>query len=292
MLSRVGILQWVIVIFSLITVTGGLLLLLTPLGANLPGDGQNSSALTAAIALIVVVVGLILTVYMQSAEYRRQAEIVDGLQEIRVILTIMAARVSLARTGAAGDRRISAEERAVLLNAVKGPAGRFLNFMRGVKDKEAGEANRATKWRTLFLNFSTIAYANDIGLTGQNVIDLLEVIDDIGVKDIKKYASKVISADSIDKIRAFEDDIIVRVLKSMYAEQAQRPIDPADLARLEAMIAGLQAVLMQNEQGRAGWAELQRTLPQARAGDPEAFNYVAALYAALVPQLEDNQPEA
>ncbi|MFN7054088.1 hypothetical protein [Hyphomonas sp.] len=290
MLSRVSILQWVIVVFSLVTVSGGLVLLLTPLGANLPGDGQNSSALTASVALIVVVVGLILTVYMQSAEYRRQAEIIDGLQEIRIILTIMAARVSLARTGGDADHSISAEERAVLLNAVKGPAGRFLNYMRGVKDKEAGEANAPTRWRTIFLNFSMVVYATDIGRAGQNVIDLLQVVDDVTVKDIKKYASKVISADSIDKIRAYEDDIIVRALKSMYAEQAQRAIDPADMARLEGMIAGLQAVLMQDAQGRAGWAELQKTLPKARAGDPEAFNYIASLYGALVAP-DDDEPQ-
>lgn len=293
MLSRVGILQWVIVVFSAVTVCGGLILLLTPLGADLPGDGQNSSALTAAIALIVIVIGLILTVYMQSAEYRRQAEIVDGLQEIRIILTIMAARVSLTRVGSEGDVRISAEERELMLTAIKGPAGRFLNYLRGVRDKAAREANTPTKWRTLFLNFSSVLYAQDIGRVGQNVIDLLEIIDDVSVKDIKKYGSKVVAADSIDKIRSFEDDIIVKVLKEDYAKRAQKPINETQLAMLDQMVAGLEAELSKSQQGLAAWAELQDVIPKARAGEPDAFNYLLSLYQAIVePEPEPDDADA
>jgi hypothetical protein len=151
---------------------------------------------------------------MQSAEYRRETEIVDGLQELRYLLELMTARCGVARArigasrvaaaskaaaaknlpagstggatvdsdvdkaagapagpavGAAGSSaaagaapvpdypKILDEEREAILQIMRSPAGRFLNYIRAQKSVEAG--NRGENWRTLNSRLGSILKA-------------------------------------------------------------------------------------------------------------------------------------
>ena len=281
MLDRVSLLTLAIVVGSVLTVLLGLFVLIDPVGNQFAGDGQNSNALTAAIALIIVTLGLVLSVYMQSAEYRRESEIVDGIQEIRIVLTLLASRFSLQRVGNSVGTTISSEEREVLIGAITGPAGRFLNYLRGVKDREASKADVPTKWRTFFLHYSSIIYGSDVESTGRHIVNLLEVIDSVTVKDIKKYASKVVSVNSIDQIRSYDDDLIVKVVKNMFAEKEVAPVTDAEFASLEGMISDLTTYLKAAPSGAGPLKEIEPTFAKAREKDAEAFRYIAQLHAAL-----------
>lgn len=281
MLDRVSLLTLAIVVGSVLTVLLGLFVLIDPVGNQFAGDGQNSNALTAAIALIIVTLGLVLSVYMQSAEYRRESEIVDGIQEIRIVLTLLASRFSLQRVGNSMGTTISSEEREVLISAITGPAGRFLNYLRGVRDREATKNNTSTEWRTLFLHYSSIIYASDVEATGRHIVSLLKIIDSVTVRDIKKYASKVVSVNSIDQIRSYDDDLIVKVLKNMFAEKEKAPVTDAEFASLEGIISDLTAYLNTAPNGAGALKEIEPIMAKAREKDSEAFHYISQLHASL-----------
>jgi len=124
----------VINLVAALSVILSIVLLFFPFGRNLPGSGENASAITSSIAIIVATLGLVIATYMQSAEYRRESEVVDGIQGLRLLLELMIAEISVIEYHKVKKderpRRAFELEQESLLKTLQGSAGRFLFLLR------------------------------------------------------------------------------------------------------------------------------------------------------------------
>ena len=262
-----------LLIISIIAFIYGIFILYIP-QSNSPwkGNPNISSAITASFAILLAVAGLVSALYMQSARYRRETEIVDGLQSLRLILRIMLVRA---------DRNESIEfdeEKKILLHTLQGPTGVFINYYASIKDQKAVEEEKSEKWRTLYLCISNVMDGNDLV---KSIADLLDLIDHLSPKDVKKYSHAVTSTDSLNKVK--KDDIIIRAIKDKIIKKEKEHLNNvnSDKDVINKNIAYLQEKMSRDEQGKKALKELDPTFEKARKGDKEAIAYIQSIVKML-----------
>jgi hypothetical protein len=279
---NIKLLRNLIVLAAALSVVLGIALLIWPSAALFGGDSERSAAVTSALALIVATLGLVLALHMQSAEYRRETDLVDGLQELRVLLEIMTARCALDRMHGPGaddpDVRSYAgflEEKQLLLELLHQMPGRFLIYFSAVKHAQAKKSDVAEKWRLLHLHIAFIRRAPNAAECAQHIVGLLKLIREIGAQDISDHAKGFVSASSIDELNDYEGNIVIDAMVRQFdtapvigAEGADDvEADPfPDAAALENCIADLQALIGDDPDGAGALEELSVEFARAREG--------------------------
>ena len=268
---------WSFVVFFLAVATLliSTFILLSPIGAKLPGDGTNSAAISSSIAVIIATIGLVLALYMQSAEYRRKSEIVDGIQEIRMVLNVLAARYTVGIHNGA-SRMDYDEERQRLLSAFEGPAGRFLEYVRAVKDNNAKNSGQdGEKWRTIYVCLAGILNASDMRESGRDIVLLKDTLAEVTTRDIKKYSRKITSVASIDLLHKSEDPLFDH-LKRVLDAHSSDPLEGAESKREEILLFGQQLIEQSdNEDQSKHWTEVHS---RAQNGDLDALKSIYSIF--------------
>lgn len=253
-----------------------------PLGNIFGGDASISAALTTAMALVVASLGVVLAVYMQSAEYRRRTEIVGGIQNLKIILGLM-----LGRWGTmAGRQKLDQSnlkfdvEKAKFLEILIGPTGSFLNLYRSKISKEAG--NSPEVWRLMPIHIASIAEANSINECVEDIAELHSLIEGINAKKIREIAKLAVSETSFGEWKV---DILVEAAKGHLStkrnedsKKMEQSMEPAEFERL---CDELIAEMGKTEQGKKALAELNDSINEARNGDQDSIKYIVSLHKAI-----------
>lgn len=292
MKKRINFLTIVVLLFAITAVAASFVLLFTPTGNGLAGSAENSSAISASLALIIATIGLVIALWMQTAEYRRETEIVDGLQEARALLDIMIARMGVAQGTGQSDANLSfATEKEHLILILKGPAGRLLNYIRIVRHTSAQKNDAPEKWRTFYIHVSNVVNSDDLSECGGSLCALLDLLKSVTSADVRKYSNKVISVDSIDALNAGDDIVVSAYCKtqSENRERAAQARTSITADTLEKIIEELSAKLNESPQGVSALAELQESITDAREGSDEAIGYLVSLHSALVATAGDGK---
>jgi hypothetical protein len=264
-----------------------LLLLFHPLGKDLAGDGDASAAITSALGLIVATAGLVLALYMQSAEYRREAEVVDGLQRLRAILELMLARcvATLGTEDRSGG--VFQKERELLLEALSGPAGRFLTYLGAIRGEKAGKG-QVEKWRTFHLYVANVMQASCERDCVVDLVELHDMVAAISSEDISLHSAGFISAASIDELNKHGvPPVAAQMINKVRRHQAeQAKVDPfgGDDGALERTIAELSVLIARTDQGLAAWEDLGEPIRRAREGSAPDRTHVFELHKLLAKQ--------
>lgn len=275
-----------ILFLSALAVALGLALLFLPIGRSLLGDGQNSAAITTAIALIVGTIGLVLATYMQSAEYKRETELVDDIQSIRIILEIMIARTvalsaSAPAPGSVYDYQL---EKEALFKALTGPAGRLLVIQKALKTADANLAQRDEKWRTFYLSVSEIFNNSDLRHCASGAVELLRFVEELDSAAIRKLAPKTISTESIDELsNATQLDILLKAGIGSYGrkEQEKRPLSASETQKLEQAYQALCGY--ESIKGNLGlMREIRESYISAKDGNIESYTLLMALHEKAI----------
>ncbi|NOX82092.1 MAG: hypothetical protein GXP06_03705 [Alphaproteobacteria bacterium] len=285
MKKRLNFLTLLVLILALTAVAVSFALLFLPIGNLVTGSAENSNAVSASLALIIATIGFVIALYMQSAEYRRETEIVDGLQEARILLELMVSRASVAQTGGRKNLNLRFEnEKQQLIETLKGPAGRFLNYIRITKDVAASEKKTPEIWRLLYVHTGNLLNAEHLNECASDLVGLLALLKSISGEDIHKHANKIISVDSIDALNA-KEDIVIRAFRETIEENREKirtqdaDIAPEELARL---IDELRTTMGKSEQGRKALEELEDSFANATKGDVKAAAYVVSIHKMIM----------
>ncbi len=285
MKKRLSFLTMLVLILALTAVAVSFILLFFPVGNLVTGSAENSSAVSASLALIIATIGLVIALYMQSAEYRRETEIVDGLQEARILLELMVSRVAVAQGGGHENKNLRFEnEKQQLIETLKGSAGRFLNYIRITKDIAASGNKLPESWRLLYVHTGNILNAEQLNECATDLVGLLALLKSISGDDVHKHANKVISVHSIDALNA-KEDIIIRAFREITEDKQNRAqaqdadLDPKDLARI---IDELRSKMNESEQGRRAIKELEDSIARATSGDAKAAAYIVSIHKTLI----------
>ncbi len=285
MKKRLNFLTLLVLILALTAVAVSFALLFLPVGNLVTGNAENSNAVSASLALIIATIGFVIALYMQSAEYRRETEIVDGLQEARILLELMVSRASVAQAGGRKNLNLRFEnEKQQLIETLKGSAGRFLNYIRITKDVAASEKKLPESWRLLYVHTGNILNAEHLNECAGDLVGLLALLKSISSDDVHKHANKVISLDSIDALNA-KEDIVIRAFRETIEENRNKAreqdadLAPEDLAR---MIDELRNQMEKSEQGRKALEELEDSFANATKGDVKAAAYVVSIHKMIM----------
>lgn len=286
-----------ILLLAVLSFLAGIAVLVFEFGANLPGSGDNSAAITSSFALIVATVGLVLALHMQSAEYRRETEVVDGLQEIRLLLELVIARAAVAQAGRGVGRNsgmsnssVFQRDKELLLEAMVGPAGRFLIFHAAQKSHAAKE--QPEEWRLLHYHLATVMLSENEAQAGQSAMDLFDMLKSVDHAAIKEGAKLIVHADTIDKLNKAPDNVLIGAMRSSSHRARSEVVDPyaKDSALLESHIAAITQFLQGRAGGKEALAELVESMAAARKGDRNARIYIAGLHERFFAPHSD--PEA
>jgi len=285
MKKRLNFLTLLVLILALTAVAVSFALLFLPVGNLVTGSAENSNAVSASLALIIATIGFVIALYMQSAEYRRETEIVDGLQEARILLELMVSRASVAQTGGRKNLNLRFEnEKQQLIETLKGPAGRFLNYIRITKDVAASEKKTPEIWRLLYVHTGNLLNAEHLNECASDLVGLLALLKSISGEDIHKHANKIISVDSIDALNA-KEDIVIRAFRETIEENREKArqqdadLAPEELAR---MIDELRNQMEKSEQGRKALEELEGSFANATKGDVKAAAYIVSIHKMIM----------
>jgi hypothetical protein len=285
MKKRLNFLTLLVLILALTAVAVSFALLFLPVGNLVTGSAENSNAVSASLALIIATIGFVIALYMQSAEYRRETEIVDGLQEARILLELMVSRASVAQTGGRKNLDLRFEnEKQQLIETLKGPAGRFLNYIRITKDVAASEKKTPEIWRLLYVHTGNLLNAEHLNECASDLVGLLALLKSISGEDIHKHANKIISVDSIDALNA-KEDIVIRAFRETIEENRNKAREQdADLApeELAQMIDELRNQMEKSEQGRKALGELEDSFVNATKGDVKAAAYIVSIHKMIM----------
>lgn len=286
-----------ILLLAVLSFLAGIAVLVFEFGAKLPGSGDNSAAITSSFALIVATVGLVLALHMQSAEYRRETEVVDGLQEIRLLLELVIARAAVAQAGRGAVRNsgtstssVFQRDKELLLEAMVGPAGRFLIFHAAQKSLAAKE--QPEEWRLLHYHLATVMLSENEAQAGQSAMDLFDMLKSVDHAAIRKGAKLIVHADTIDKLNKAPDNVLIGAMRSSSHRARSEVVDPyaQDSALLESHIAAITQFLQGRVGGKEALAELVESMAAARKGDRNARIYIAGLHERFLAPHSD--PEA
>jgi hypothetical protein len=232
----VKLVGWLIVVLAFFAVAISLFVLFHPSGGTLLGDGDNASAISSALALIVATIGLVLAIYMQSAEYRRATEVVDSIQSLRMILSLMIAKIALIQAkGDAGKTIVDIKnEKEQLLLAVCSNAGSFLRYIAAVRHREAEKRELSEEWRLLDIYMAAI-FSNDSALDCKlEIIGLYRLLDSVTSDDLHRHSRGFISTESLDVLRENDYSIVVKAMIELDGERKavrkSAPIDHQEIA--------------------------------------------------------------
>lgn len=271
----------IILVFAALSLLCGLAILFSPYGNRLPGSGDNSAAITSAFALIVATLGLVLALYMQSAEYRRETEVVDGVQEIRLLLEVLIAQIAIAFAVQENLGSHSFEkQKELLLDATIRPAGRFLAYMSSTRSKETPEGE-GQKWRLYHAHLARVFAAKSAVECIDDIVGLYRLLIEVTSADVRTLSKGFISVKSIDEMNTNEMNILVKVMLDRHSknEEEKENRDPFETeGSLESAIAFLET----NQEDGESLVTARGYYEAARAGDTRARLYIYAIHRSLI----------
>ena len=278
---KVGALSIAVIGLACLALMTSLFMLFHPIGSNVPGDGGNASALTSALALIVATIGLVLALYMQSAEYRRESEVVDGLQELRMTLSFMLARVGLLRSqgrGATNPKSLQ-HEKEKLLESLQGPAGRFLQYVGNIRDQRASEDSVPESWRLFNYFVADIVISDDVLQCQNSIVGLYKLVREIRTQDIDKHSKGFISSSSIDELNGFPDPTLIRAVIQI-SEQEQKSLRESYVISdedIDVAVSDYRQVQTMDA-GFSHGVDIDEIAKKAKSGDESYRAYIAAIW--------------